>query len=92
MQDLRLHTGRLKVDLNEAEEATFKTKEERERLQFRFNELTVTNQMTQRIADDARNEVEILRAEDIARAEEIAKMRSDGAPVNPNFVHPVILT
>lgn len=30
IQDLRLHTDRLKADLNEAEEATSKTKKERE--------------------------------------------------------------
>jgi hypothetical protein len=63
----------------EAEEATSKTKEEHERLQLRFNELTVMNQMVQRVADEARNEVERLCAEDIAQAEEIARMRSDAA-------------
>jgi chromosome segregation ATPase len=79
IQDLRLHTDRLKADLHEAKEATSRVKVERERLQLRFNELIVSNQAAQRIADDARVTMERLRAEDVARADEIAKMQSDAA-------------
>ena len=66
IQDLRLHTDRLKADLNEAEEAATRVKEERERLQLRFNELTVSHQAAQRAADEAKSALERLRAEDIA--------------------------
>ena len=78
-QDLQLHTDRLNADLNEAEEAATRVKEERERLQLRFNELTVSNQVAQRAADEAKSAWERLRAEDIARADEIARTRSDAA-------------
>jgi len=46
-----LHTDRLKADLNEAEEAATRVKEERERLHLRFNELTVSNQAAQLWSD-----------------------------------------
>ena len=79
IQNLRLHTDRLKADLNEAEKAATRVKEERERLQIRFNELTVSNQAAQRAADEAKSALERLRAEDLARADEIARIRSDAA-------------
>ena len=73
IQDLRLHTDRLEADLIEAEEATSRAKEERERLHLRFNEFAVSSQATQR----ARMALERLRTEDLARAEEITKIRSE---------------
>ena len=79
IQNLRLHTDRLKADLNEAEEAATRVTEERERLRIRFNKLTVSNQAAQRAADEAKSALERLRAEDIARADEIARIRSDAA-------------
>jgi len=67
IQDLRLHTDRLKTDRNEAEEAATRVKEE------------VANQAAQRAADEAKSALGRLRAEDIARADEIARIRSDAA-------------
>jgi hypothetical protein len=74
-----LHIDRLKADLIEAEEATTRVKEERERLQLRLNELTLSNQAAQRAADEAKSALERLRAEGIARTDEIARIRSDAA-------------
>jgi len=56
-----------------------RVKEERERLWLRFNDLVVSSQATQWAADDARVAMERLLAEDIARAEEITRIRSEAA-------------